>query len=209
MQREIIEQIYENPGAVWTRTEPPPELVQLIENGKIKPCKAIDIACGEGFYSIYLASRGFNVTGIDLSKKAIQYAKENAVSRRINARFVELDIDDLDQLNETFDFVLEWGLLHHRMPIEKVKQYIKRVAQVLNKNGKYLSMCFNEQSPEFEGVGVKCRTGIRGLKLYYFSQEELRKLFEPHFRILEAKLINIPGGKGPDHIGNYFFMEKL
>ena len=207
--KEIFEKIYEKPGAVWTRTEPPQELVELIESGKTKPGKIIDIGCGEGFYSIYLASKGFEVTGIDLSEKAIKYAKENAVRRGVNVRFLVMDIADLEQLKEKFDFVLEWGVMHHIMPLQRQK-YVEDVAKLLNKGGKYLSICFNEQSPEFGGSGKRYRTSPLGTKIYYSSQDELRKLFEPYFRIIKTKIIKIFGGgkESKEHIGNYFLMEK-
>lgn len=206
--KEIFEKIYEKPGAVWTRTEPPRELIELVENGKIKPCKTIDIGCGEGFYSIYLASKGFDVLGIDLSEKAIQYAKENAARRGVNVRFVAMDIADLNKLKEKFDFALEWGVMHHIMPPQR-EEYIKNVANLLNPNGKYLSVCFNEQSPEFGGSGKKYRKSPLGTKLYYSSKSELQKMFESYFCINEARIITMTGGKGQDHVGNYFFMEKL
>jgi len=202
MSKEIFEQMYERAGAVWTRTEPPEELVELIESEKISPCKTIDIGCGEGFYSIYLASRGFDVLGIDLSENAIQYAEENALRHGVNVRFVTMDIADLKQLNEKFDFVLEWALMHQIMPPQRPK-YVKDVAELLNKGGKYLSICFNEQSLMFGSPGKKYRESPSGTTLYYTSQNELRELFEPHFHIFEAKIIRKP------HIDNYFFMEKL
>lgn len=194
--------MYEKPRAPWTRYEPPQELVELIEGREISPCKTIDIGCGEGFYSIYLASKGFDVLGIDLSENAIQYAKENAASRRVNVRFVAMDIANLEQLNEKFDFVLEWALMHQIMPSQRQK-YVEDVAELLNKGGKYLSVCFNEQSPEFGGSGKKYRESPSGTRLYFSSQNELRELFEPHFHIIEAKIIRMP------HIENYFLMEKL
>ncbi len=208
-EKEIFEKIYEKPGAIWTRTEAPGELVELIETEKIKPCKSIDIGCGEGYYSIYLASKGFDITGIDLSEMAIQYAKENATSRRVNVHFEIMDIDDLEQSKERFDFVLEWGLLHHIMPLQRQK-YVENINKLLNQGGKYLSVCFNEQSPEFGGAGKKYRKSPLGTKVYYSSQNELKELFKPYFHIIEFKIIKMFGGKsGVEHIGNYFFMEKL
>lgn len=185
----------------WTRTESPRELVESIESRKIGPCKAIDLGCGEGFYSIYLASKGFDVTGIDISEKAIQYAKENATSYEVNVRFVAMDVAALEQLNEKFDFALEWGLMHQIMPQQRQK-YVEGVAGLLNKGGKYLSVCYNEQSPEFGGPRKKYRESPSGTKLYFSSENELRKLFEPHFHVIESKMIRLP------HIENYFFMEK-
>jgi len=65
-----------------------------------------------------------------------------------------------------------------------------------------LSVCFNEQSPEFGGPG-SYRKSPGGTELYFSSQNELRELFEPYFHIIETKIIQAP------HIENYFLMEKL
>jgi len=84
----------------------------------------------------------------------------------------------------------------------------------LNKKGKYLSICFNNQNPDFGAKGKNLRIipeGSKmpaGTKMYYSSFEEMKQLFEQHFFIVESKLIKMTAG-GKEHIGNYFFMEKL
>lgn len=207
-EKEIFEKIYEKPGAVWTRTEPTPELKELVETGKIKPCKAIDIGCGEGFYSIYLASEGFDVTGIDFSEKAIQYAKENAKKQGVNVRFIAMDLKNLDELKEKFNFVLELGVMHHVM-LEQRQKHVENVNKLLSPGGNYLSVCFNIESPDFGGKREKLRKSPLGTIVYYSSQEELKQLFEQHFKILETKIVEMRGGKNSiPHIGNYFFMKK-
>jgi len=206
--KKHFESIYEKPNAIWTRKRPPKELVNLIESGKIDPCKAIDIACGEGYYSVYLALKNFDVTGIDISNNAIAYAKENARMNELDIRFLAMDIENIGSLDEKFDFVLEWNFLHHVAPIKR-REYIENIANLLNKNGNYLSACFNINSPEFGGNREKYRTSILGTRLYYSSENELLKLFSPKFNIVDKKLITISGGKkGISHIGNYFLMEK-
>ncbi|KYK25938.1 hypothetical protein AYK26_01520 [Euryarchaeota archaeon SM23-78] len=208
-EKEVFEKIYEEPGAVWTREVPQQGLVELVEKKIIKPCKAIDIGCGEGTDSICLASKGFDVTGIDFSEKAIGYAKENAAKKGVNINFIVLDIDKLSQIKEKFDFVLEFGFLHH-VAFEKRKKYVQDVANLLKPGGKYLSACFNEQSPDFDEKGKKIRKSPVGTTIYYSSIDELKQLFEPYFNIIEAKIIEMKGGGkgGFPHIGNYFFMEK-
>ena len=41
-----------------------------------KPCTALDLACGKGRHSVYLHHKGLNVTGLDLSKRSIEHAKQ-------------------------------------------------------------------------------------------------------------------------------------
>ena len=60
-----------------------------------------------------MTEKGFQVTGIDVSSKAIEYAKEKA--RKVNARtqfqvqnFLKLPFED-----EEFDFVFDMGCFHH------------------------------------------------------------------------------------------------
>lgn len=208
MDKKVYEKIYEKPCAVWTSVNPPEELIKLVEKGIIKPCKVLDVACGEGFYSIYLAKKGFDVMGIDLSEKAIEYAKENAKKAGVNIIFKAMDVMDLAELKEKFDFVLEWALLHC-LARENWQNYINNVSDLLNEKGKYLSVCFNIDSPEFGGPGKNHRMSPMNTKMYYSTQNELKTLFEQHFKILESKLITLPGkNDSPDHITNYFLMEK-
>jgi len=207
----MFEKIYEE-GAVWTELEPPKELVELVESRKIKQCKVLDVGCGEGFYSIYLVSKGFDVIGIDISKNAIKFAKENAAKQNLKIKFIPLDVGNLDKIKDKFDFIFEWAILHHIMP-EQRQKYVENIKRSLNKDGKYLSICFNNQNLDFGEKGKSLRMIPRGAKmpagtkLYYSSFEEMKQLFEPHFHIIEAKLITMTAGK-KEHIGNYFFMEK-
>jgi 2-polyprenyl-3-methyl-5-hydroxy-6-metoxy-1,4-benzoquinol methylase len=209
--KEAFEKIYER-GAVWTEPEPPEELVKLIESGRIRPCKVLDVGCGEGFYAIYLALKGFDVTGMDISENAIAHAKENAARQNTRINFMPMDVADLGKMNDKFDFVFEWAVLHHIMP-EQRTGYVESIKGILNKGGRYLSISFNNQNPDFGAKGKNLRIvpeGARmpaGTKLYYSSFEETKRLFEPHFRIIEAKLIKMSTGK-KEHIGNYFLLEK-
>lgn len=90
MRQFEMERIYANKPLEeipWNIETPPDALVDLVESGKVKPCKTIDLGCGAGNYAIYLASIGFEVTGIDISPSAIKIAKENAMKKGVKCIF--------------------------------------------------------------------------------------------------------------------------
>lgn len=190
----------------WNVETPPAVLVELVQSEKIKPCKTIDLGCGAGNYAIYLAGKGFDVTGVDISSVAIKHARENALKKGVKCRFLVTDLlGDLHEIDETFDFAYDWELLHHIFPSDR-ETYAKNVHKLLNPGGKYLSVCFNEGDRSFGGSGKYRKTGI-GTVLYFSSIDELIALFKPYFNIIEAKIITIKG-KGIEHLANYVFMER-
>jgi SAM-dependent methyltransferase len=190
----------------WIVEKPPEVLVGLIDSGVIRPCKAVDLGCGTGNYAIYLAGRGFQVTGIDISPTAIGIARDNAKSQGARCDFIVADVlGDLNEAKGTFDFAYDWELLHHIFPEQRTK-HVENVSRLLRPDGRYLSVCFSEKSTQFGGSG-KYRETPLGTVLYFSSETELRNLFEPHFRVLELKTIQISGKSAP-HLAIYAFMEK-
>jgi SAM-dependent methyltransferase len=203
----------------WNIETPPELLVELVDGGKVKPCRVIDLGCGAGNYAIYLAGRGFEATGVDFSPTAVKIAKENASRKGVKCNFFVADVfEELDRINQTWDFAYDWGLLHHILP-EQRQKYVENVRRILSPKGKYLSVCFSEKDTGFEGPAApasitpaeggpgKCRKTPLGTVLYFLSEDELRELFEPYFQIIDLRTVEI-GGKFESHIFNYVFMEK-
>jgi len=190
----------------WNIETPPELLVELVDSGKVQPCKAIDLGCGAGNYAIYLAGRGFEVTGVDFSPTAIRIAKENAERKNAKCNFFAADVvDKLDEVNQTWDFAYDWGLLHHIFP-QRRQKYIENVSRILNPKGKYLSVCFSEKDTGFGGSGKYRKTQL-GSVLYFSCEDELRELFKAYFQIIDLRTVEI-SGKFESHIFNYAFMER-
>ena len=59
-------------GAPWDSGDPADELVELVQSGRMKAGRALDIGCGTGTNVLYLAEKGFDVSGVDISKIAIR-----------------------------------------------------------------------------------------------------------------------------------------
>ncbi len=68
-------------------------LQNLIKKLPIKNTdRILDIACGRGRHALYLASKGFNVTGSDLSPNSISYAQKEASAKNVDAQFYVHDM---------------------------------------------------------------------------------------------------------------------
>ena len=209
MLKDQMEKIYKDlplEKIPWNMETPPSILQDIVNTEKIKPCRVIEFGCGAGNYVIYLASKGFDATGVDFSKQAVEIAKKSASKKRVNCNFISSDVlGDMAEIQDTFDFAYDWELLHHIFPEDR-KTYINNVHRLLNPEGIYLSVCFSEKSPEFDGAGKFRKTPL-GTVLYFSSESEIISLVEPLFEIEELKTVEIQGKYGP-HIAIYAFLKK-
>ena len=190
----------------WNSETPPDALVELVQDGKVRPCRTIDLGCGAGNYAIYLAGLGFEVTGVDSSPAAIKIAGDNATKRGVRCRFIVADLlGDLHEVTDTFDFAYDWEFLHHIFPEDR-ETYIKNVHKILRPEATYFSVCFSEKDSQFGGSGKYRKTQI-GTTLYFSSESELRELVSPYFTIRELKTIEVKGRYGP-HCAVYVQSER-
>lgn len=180
----------------WNVESPPALLVQLVDSGWVSPGTAVDLGCGAGNYAVWLATRGFQVTGMDISPRAIALATELAASRGVQCRFVVADLRGESPAGAgRFDFAYDWEVLHHVFPEER-ERYVASVHRLLHPGGRYFSVCFSEAAAaSFPGTG-KMRTTRLGTRLYFSSAEELRQLFSPWFAIESLREVAIAAKVG-------------
>ena len=200
--REQMEQIYRDmplDNIPWNMTDPPAMLVETIEAGRIKPCKAVDLGCGIGNYAVWLAKQGFDVTGIDISEHAIEHARDLAIRMGISCSFEAADLlGDLKKFRERFDFAYDWEVLHHIFPEDR-ESYLNNVHSMLRPNGMYFSICFSEKDSDFGGKGKYRKTPL-GTTLYFSSEDELMDLFDPLFHICELNTVEVAGKYKPHQV---------
>lgn len=190
----------------WNIEHPPEILIQLVETNEIKPCKIIDLGCGAGNYIIYLATKGFDSTGLDISESAIDIANKSALSKGVKCNFIIGDVIDYNfETSGLFDCAYDWELLHHVFPEDREK-YVSNVSKLLKPGGQYMSVCFSEDSPQFGGKGKYRKTPIN-TELYFSSEAEMNELFKIEFDIEELKTVVIKGKFGV-HKAIYAFMKK-
>jgi len=209
MIKEQMERIYRDiplDKIPWNIPTPPEILVAAVTANLARTCKVIDMGCGAGNYIIHFAKLGYDCTGVDISENAIRMARDAALAAGVDCRFLVADVTgDLSEWYSTFDFVYDWELLHHIFPEDREK-YISNVHRLLNPDGRYLSVCFSEEDPQFGGCGKYRKTSLDTV-LYFSSEKEMELLFEKCFVICDLKTIDIKG-KNLTHKAIYAFMKK-
>jgi SAM-dependent methyltransferase len=115
----------------WDSGVPSKELIRVLDAEKIKPCRAVELGCGTGTNAIYLASRGFDVTGLDCSATALERARNKAVEAGVNVRFLEADLCRFKLDLEPFDFIFDRGCYHsvRRLDIAGFLQTLRRLSK--------------------------------------------------------------------------------
>jgi SAM-dependent methyltransferase len=83
-----------------------------VEDETFRPGRAIVLGCGSGTNAIYLAGKGFEVTGVDVAPTALAIAAEKAHKADVKVNWVVADVVALPKL-ETFDLVFDRGCYHH------------------------------------------------------------------------------------------------
>jgi len=198
--KEQMEHIYGtlSPEEIpWNLAGPPQTLMQLVESQWVLPCRAVDLGCGAGNSAVWLATQGFDVTGIDVSPRALELGKQLARSRGVSCRFVAADLlGDVSELGVDFDFAYDWEVLHHVFPEDR-DRYVANVQHMLRPGGKYLTVCFSEDDDPSFGGGGKYRETPLGTTLYFSSEEEIRTLLEPRFDIEELCTVEVAGKYRP------------
>ena len=151
----------------WDTEVTPPEVVELIEEG-LPPGRALDLGCGTGTNSIYLARHGWEVVGVDFSVLAILRARRKARRAGVDCQFYRGDVTDLAFLADPFDLALDIGCLHS-LPPEGCRRYVAEVARLLRPGGLYLLYAFTPRPDHSTTRGV--------------APEEVRSLFAPAFTV--------------------------
>ncbi|RXA17270.1 class I SAM-dependent methyltransferase [Methanosarcina sp. MSH10X1] len=160
----------------WDLNHPQPVFQALIQNGEIKPGRALDIGCGRGENAIMLAINGCDVTGIDLAEEAVSDAKVKAIERHAEVSFAIGNVLQMDRLLEEnkFDIVIDSGLFHV-IRDEDRPIFTQQIHRVLKDGGKYFMLCFSDKEPgEYE---LPRRA----------SKAEIESIFSPLFDIIYIK----------------------
>jgi ubiquinone/menaquinone biosynthesis C-methylase UbiE len=130
----------------WEFSYPSPELVALVAAGiPRKNARVLDVGCGGGTDAIFMAQRGYKVTGVDISSAALKIAEKRAKKANIKVNWQKGNAFELPIENESIDFLTDRGLLHLIEDPDRPK-YASEILRVLKNNGRALIRGASEES---------------------------------------------------------------
>jgi SAM-dependent methyltransferase len=132
VRREHWNRKYAETESLWSTV---PNRFLVAEASDLEPGRALDLACGEGRNARWLAERGWDVTGVDISDVAIERARELSAREYLTIEFVRADLLEYEPDPEAFDLVLVFYL---QIPASERRVVLHRAAGGLRAGGTFL-----------------------------------------------------------------------
>jgi SAM-dependent methyltransferase len=134
--------------------------------GPITGRSVLDLACGDGKLSRWLASHGARVTGVDSSPEAISAAKRRETQEHCGIDYMVGDIEDLYMIEDsTFDDVICHLALDK---VESLSSVVAEVSRIIKLGGRFV---FSVGHPCFESSLLMALKGNPDAGHRYFSEE--------------------------------------
>ncbi len=148
MKAEDWDARYSQAETVWG-TPPNPVVVEFATS--LPAGRALDLACGEGRHALWLATRGWETTGVDFSTVAIEKAREIATQapRRVRDRLTYV-VDDITTIDVS-DYDLVLMIFVHLDPAQR-RALVRRIIDGLKPEG-ILMILGHDSINATEGAG--------------------------------------------------------
>lgn len=133
---------------------------------------ALDLGCGTGDSSIYLARHGWTVTGVDFVPNALKKARAKAAAAKLSVNFVHADVTRLSQegIGADFPLIVDNGCLHNMSDHDR-DAYVREVSAVAAAEARLLIVAFLPGG----------RFGVRGV-----DPAEMERRFTPGWTLVSA-----------------------
>ena len=180
------DQSYVQGSTPWDTQRPSTELQRVVQELGLKPCRALELGCGTGTNSVWLAQQGFDVTGLDIAATALRQAQACAAAAGVVVRFLRADVLAPPVLGEPFAFFFDRGC-YHAVRRENPTGYANAVGRLLGPGAIGLVLAGNAKEPAPAGQGPPAVT-----------EDELRRELGRAFTILALREFRFDAPPGSD-----------
>ena len=127
---------------MWRKARPPEqtrlEADFLARTLRLPPGgRVLDVPCGDGRHALELASRGFGVTGVDLSKEQIEAARKSAAAARLDVDWRQADMRELPWQSE-FDGAFCFGNSFGYIEPAGLREFVRAISRALKHGARFV-----------------------------------------------------------------------
>jgi len=133
---------YAGSELLWTAE---PNRFLVAEAAGLPPGRALDLACGEGRNAVWLAERGWQVTGVDFSAAGLAKAEELARARGVDVELVRADLAGWEPERAAFDLVV---VLYLQLPAAERRPVLRQAAAAVAPGGLLLVVAHDSSNLE-------------------------------------------------------------
>jgi len=158
--------------------------------------RLLEVGCGAGHISLYLANQGYTVTGVDIAPTAIAWAQKNAAAARLPVHFQVMDVVSLaDLADDSFDIVLDGRCFHCIIGGDRTR-FLQAAYRVLRVGGvlTICSMCnevpeVSRLQGQFDPQSRCLMQGDIATRYIGDSNDILQELMAAGFTLVDVQLI--------------------
>lgn len=140
---EFWDLLYQNKNVAWDLKTPTPAFIDLLNSEYFFGRKKILISgCGYGYDAIEAAKKGFDVTALDFSETAIQFARLLAQRENVYINFLIEDIFNLNEMySNSFEIIFDY-VTYCAIDPQRRKEYARKISELLSPNGIFAIILF-------------------------------------------------------------------
>jgi SAM-dependent methyltransferase len=144
----------------WDTGRSSSNLQKAVEDGALKPGRAVVLGCGTGTNAIYLARQGFDVTGIDIAPTALNLCRKKADEAGVTVQWLLADVVALPEL-DSFEFIFDRGC-YHGVRRQNASGYVESVKRLSHPGTRVLVLAGNANEERHYGPPRVKKEEIRG-----------------------------------------------
>lgn len=192
-----------------------PEFADFAKSAGLKDKTVLDLGCGEGRYSLFLAQLGCKVISVDASDIALKKLSNIARERDLNITTIEMDLEKYFFEKNRFDIVVAATILDH---LEDNLQHrvASGIIEALKSGGIVYANVFTTLDPGYSARVKQCADGNPSISdtamciEHYFEPKELYNLFSSLeiFFYYEGVELDLSHGKPHNHGWACLFARK-
>jgi ubiquinone/menaquinone biosynthesis C-methylase UbiE len=178
------------------RAEPSHALVELFNRNKIFGEDALDLGCGNGRNSFFLAEKGFRINSLDYSEVALKLLKQKreVLSKSRNINIVNHDINlGLPFNDSSFDLVLDSYCLCHFINFNDYMKAMDECLRVLRPKGMFIKIHLDDKDEyylerihERTGFGHVSLDRVNGIKKLHIDLDTYNNNFANGFNCINS-----------------------